>query len=869
MFSDKIEDYVGQDIIARGDLFINFEGENTKCFMNPLYLNSKESSLWEMIENRTEVFPQKGAIEVDIKDGLTAQDIVKQNGQLFKIRLTVTPHMVMNGEQVNNYYKSSYSRKRGKGSYIVIETISSTSFMQILPCPINFEQLLDSWELPEPDVDIYTEKRILLELNGCYYGPFETKIKEDSSISITALKDLNYCIGKFEKSKFPYQIIDADNIKLIAFTNGMKIKDLLENSLEQYDCISEKELISLLDRVLKNSQKGDTFKTFNRDLRVKINSVLNQTLENRDDPNLSKDRLDRIIGLINNSELQENEKENILAQITYMTLNDQQCREELIKIALKQKPEIIRNAPMVQAEILKEQQKLQNALDEKNLELKQLHDDIKHASHNKEQLEKEIEKEKQKIMDGIQTKNEELLMRKFNLEEEIKEKDIVHRNKIQDIGKVQKELDDLERRYEQKVDEYKRKINEFKYPEKVIEKALDKALLEQSLRIFSGEQSVHQNELPKFNIKLLDNIESESSMIDTGHKMIVEVSEYLKDHRRNLERNDVINLLICITQGFITTFAGEPGTGKTSICYLLAKALGLARTDQNNRFTEVSVERGWASSKDFIGYYNPLTRQFEESNHEVFQAIRILDQEASSLNQESIAEVAPYLILLDEANLSPIEHYWANFLRICDMDSCQHRTLQLGGAKDWRIPEHLRFVATVNFDHTTEELSPRFLDRSWVIILNPQEIDNDLEENEESEKSPVKTIVSYSKLNYLFGSCMDDIDDAILEKWKDIQSIFNKYKMSIAPRNLKMVHNYCVVANRYMDTNTPDTRYAPLDYAVSQKILPIINGIDTRYEKLISDLKKEFGESLPRCTEHLERIETAAKETQYYQFFCR
>lgn len=92
--SANIEDYVGQDIIARGEYNIDFEGElNTKCYMYPLYILSKESGNWETIENRAEAFPERGAIEVDIKDGQTAQDVVKRNRQLFKIKLTVSPQM--------------------------------------------------------------------------------------------------------------------------------------------------------------------------------------------------------------------------------------------------------------------------------------------------------------------------------------------------------------------------------------------------------------------------------------------------------------------------------------------------------------------------------------------------------------------------------------------------------------------------------------------------------------------------------------------------------------------------------------------------------------------------------------------------------
>lgn len=70
-----------------------------------------------------------------------------------------------------------------------------------------------------------------------------------------------------------------------------------------------------------------------------------------------------------------------------------------------------------------------------------------------------------------------------------------------------------------------------------------------------------------------------------------------------------------------------------------------------------------------------------------------------------------------------------------------------------------------------------------------------------------------------------------------------------------------------MDTDTADTRFAAIDYAVAQKILPSINGVGDRYKTLIKDLLNEC-ESMPLCKKHLKRIEQTAEETMgYYQFF--
>ena len=385
----------------------------------------------------------------------------------------------------------------------------------------------------------------------------------------------------------------------------------------------------------------------------------------------------------------------------------------------------------------------------------------------------------------------------------------------------------------------------------------------------SSEETMAQL-APDFDTKLLAEVKS----VDNANKILDRVTNYLnKVGHRNLERNDVANYLICITQGFITTFAGEPGTGKTSLCNLLARALGLARLDGADRFSEVSVERGWTSLKDMIGYYNPLTKRMEKSNAEIFDAFMELNREAQWASDGSAynpAKIAPYFILLDEANLSPIEHYWAAFFRNCDFSPLSERTISLGGNANWLLPDHLRFLATVNFDHTTEELSPRFLDRSWVITLEPSVVELEPDNSPDHDE----TMVPFASLMQAFSAHEGDKLDASLEqKWEAIQAIFadESCAMPLRPRNIRMVYNYCVVAARCMSRNSPTTRFAPLDYAVAQKILPTINGSGERYRILIEKLIAECGEqNMPLCARHLKRIQrTGGAELGFYQFFAR
>jgi hypothetical protein len=403
--------------------------------------------------------------------------------------------------------------------------------------------------------------------------------------------------------------------------------------------------------------------------------------------------------------------------------------------------------------------------------------------------------------------------------------------------------------------------DEAKKEAKFVADSVDKSFLDLVLRTL-GDQEWENRKIPPFSAALLS---SESR----PHKIIDRVLDAMQRANRTLpgddtgSRNEVANYLICLTQGFITTFAGDPGTGKTSLCHLLAKALGLVRDDDNNRFVEVSVERGWTSHKDFIGYYNPLSKTMEISNREVFNALTILDGECRRRGEE----IAPFFMLLDEANLSPLEHYWAAFLRICDFDSASVRTVNMGGQSILQVPTHLRFMATVNFDHTTEELSPRFIDRSWIITLSPEDINTNPASL--SDAGPAK-VVSFPALMKAFSPKDQKIDPTILEEWNAIQTIFSSNKLPIFPRNLKMVRNYFQVAFSCMDTSREENRFSPLDYAVSQKILPTLNGTGEKYGGLVDALLTRCSGKLPLCQRHLLRIQEAAENNLgFYQFFTK
>lgn len=525
----------------------------------------------------------------------------------------------------------------------------------------------------------------------------------------------------------------------------------------------------------------------------------------------------------------------------------------------------------------------------------ELEDKLETLTTQRGELEKEIEETRQRAVSidqqAIEAKKQEMLEREE--EYEALSARIEASKKL--LGVVG-DIDDLQKKYEnlsKEVDylgihkshltsetnslelQFQQLIS--RPHEKMVELAFDGFMASKMLRAaaeWENEQTNNQY------VELTDKVASIPTPNKTPEELIEYLCRVIQIRRPNYSKNAIINIAICLTQGFLTVFSGEPGCGKTSICNIFGEALGLNKIadmiecpadskEMVGRYVAVSVERGWTSKRDFVGYYNPLSKTFDKSNRRIYDALHQLDTE----KQAGILKL-PYIILLDEANLSPMEYYWSDFMNICD-DLGPHSKVNLGEDYVFGVPETLHFVATINNDHTTETLSPRLIDRAWIITL-PQLNLRDYSSlgNEANIPAEEVEVISWKSLRDAFTPAKDEcfFTPELQKCYDSIVAKLREKKFTVSPRIDIAIKRYWAIASKYFemdDTKTAAPTIA-LDYAIAQRILPKIGGNGEEFEKWLKEFSSLCSSNGLNTSAAIVKdiIERGNQQMKYYQFFC-
>ncbi|AIG29678.1 hypothetical protein IA01_03970 [Flavobacterium psychrophilum] len=578
----------------------------------------------------------------------------------------------------------------------------------------------------------------------------------------------------------------------------------------------------------------------------------------------SDTKLANILSELKNIQSSNNDKIDNLKWNKYISIIDeilenQENIDELVKI-LNEKNFIKETIDTTEIEkINKKVEDLKKALESKenaNLTLinanRTLQDELKE--------EKDKVKENSKI-DAIRFPN---LSKVLDIENEVNEIEKILTEKITS-SKLKKENDILEgekRVLERDIKQREEEVRGVKDSVKKIKEIFDRTASEHTAKL---QEAKTYNDLLN-GIEFLPNKDAnnDSKIIKaniislnpdfTAKLYILEIKERLSSQGREISFNDVANLVITINQTFITIIAGAPGVGKTSLVEKLSKSYGL---NEDFGYLEIACAKGWNSSKDLIGFFNPLTNKFQPAKTKLREALKKSEENPN----------APYLVLLDEANLSPIEHYWSDFIKLADTN--YSRKIKISDNEEIQFGDGFRFVATINHDHTTEALSNRLIDRAAIIQLDkPKEIKDDSIIN-------IDSIFNFTEIQTLFKEPTkkwQTVKELIEDTFTKIKEILESdHTIIISPRKEIAVYKYCKVATGLLEvdsnSNSDDGSYIALDYAISQHILPLINGRGGDFMKLLEDLKKVLNDKgMIKSVNLLNKIIKRGKDLKHFRY---
>lgn len=687
------------------------------------------------------------------------------------------------------------------------------------------------------ETNITDGEMVVLFYNEKYYGPFKaTRRQYDEKFYITTLASENNYLVPF------FSITDVNVVELEkqAYYKDPTYTKFIHTSSE-----SEHYEDHITDELLLEKITDDVSIELARTNPEEFSHLCSNSpfLAQLPSEIVSK-RLDRLIEIVTSVEGFKEKKHEVF--------------ESLLKL-YKESPS---NEMIIKSDVYKD---LESKYNEERRRSEAADKKIQELSRTQEELNAQIV-DLQKSSEGTASSEEVIKLKedidRLSSEIEKKNKIICTNESIEELEEKQKGLQKINENliiqknsYSQQIDDLRTRVSTAIKAgrDEMASLAFDPFISNEMMRQAASWETKEEDRQYKEKIDRINSV-TPSALSDAD--LIDYIVNYVKS-RREYSRNDIINIYISIAQNFITIFSGEPGTGKTSMCNIVAETLGLMQYGEElNRFVSVSVERGWSSKRDLIGYYNPLTRKYDKSNGKIYDALRVLDVERDESKY-------PFIIMLDEANLSPIEYYWADFMRLTDRSSLNDMYINIGADRELYVPKTLKFVATINTDQTTETLSPRLIDRACIIKL--PKVEPKYNDDASSASSEIITWDNFVKA----FSKTTELNPITQKGMKELYKLFNDYGMSVSPRTQLGIKRYVMAAQEIME-DEPNTlaREKALDFAVVQKLLPKINGYYSVYERFFDSLKQLCKEYNLNMTEEavIKIIDSQERNMGYCQY---
>lgn len=693
--------------------------------------------------------------------------------------------------------------------------------------------------------DLPLTKTLLIKENGFIYGPFDytNKFDEKTESYILSLKSINTPLSKIPQ----YHIGKVGIQKCITHLSNEKrtplflsnIKRILENIDEEIDFITDDQILSIYgNKIALNAD----FRSFTKGTIAQIRKHFSSVTEYRTFPQ----RFNRLFQCLEDSLAWDSTKTELIQTF----LDTKEGKQILVDYISQNKDDYFKEEKANFAKKMEEETKKQkNAFDELKEKKEALESEIRKKTRERNDFEvnnagnlSSLTDERRKIIESQIASEKSKL---DNLTGEVKALEEKY-SKLKEYDKLHKEIQTLEddrdrardkkKQMEEQVDEVRAKLKE---NNETLTSRLVK--LKPDVDALCGLRPRIAVQQLDYNVPIRSNYNS-SDTEDIREDLIDTVLDSLNKQGRKTDYATAANILTTISQCQFTLFSGLPGTGKTSLAKMLGNCLGLG-----NRFLNIPVARGWTSSRDILGFYNALSQSFSPASTGLYELIQHLSSEI-----EDNKDPAASIILLDEFNLSQPEHYFSPFLEMADPESKRVLTTGNPDKAYFNIPDYLRFLGTINQDESVQSLTPRLLDRAAIVNFD------DFEPNYEVSMIGSENIIN-STSEAISGKKFIDIFKAnTLELPADIEKVLQSVVLTlrddrpeygnpiiVSYRKIKAIRSYYNVAGPLMSM---ESKYLGLDYAISQHVIPLLNGygqgFGKRLEALILNLPDEMEKSL-------------------------
>ncbi|MBM7655242.1 MrcB family domain-containing protein [Neobacillus cucumis] len=334
-------------------------------------------------------------------------------------------------------------------------------------------------------------------------------------------------------------------------------------------------------------------------------------------------------------------------------------------------------------------------------------------------------------------------------------------------------------------------------------------------------------------------------------ELIEHIFSYIRSKGFYYTREEIINLFLSIKTKPFVILSGISGTGKTKMVQWFAESIGA--TEENGQFALIPIRPDWNDGSDLLGYVD-IKGDFKEG-----PLTKIIKRAKNNPN-------FPYFVLLDEMNLARVEYYFSDILSVMESRKWKDGKIvsstllsEETAGEDFKLPNNLYIIGTVNMDETTHPFSKKVLDRANTIEFNRVELANlafltELEEIEPAiiGQESIASIYLHLKDVYQKHTTLIERVTEELVKMNEALQLIN------ANVGYRVRDEICFYMAYNSESQLMDYDHA-LDHCILQKILPRIAGSDSRVDHLLKELyriftNRQFEEDMDLAVAKLEGV---------------